>query len=765
MRFTYLLSASVIPVLAVLFPAGAIAQEATPDPTATRVDQVEEIIVTAQRVAQSLQKVPVSVQPVTGAELERRALGDVIQMQTAVPSLQTGTDNTITLRGVGSLVFSPNVDSSVGVAIDEVSLAIPTFMNNFGFEDVSQVEVLLGPQGLLFGRNASAGLLNIVTNRPVIGEYSGRLYGEADYRDTVPGGKDGHIIRGTINVPLSDVAAFRLNAIYSRQDPIAHVVAASPNADVQDYQQRAGAKAKFLFEPNDRFSLYLIGDYARQEGVGGIYDRTYRQFAPGSLVQNFVLADGVTPGPDNLEYGASAPANQKLEGGGVSLKLAYELTDMIAVSNITAYRSYDVLNGADLDFTSFDGVDNNTRTGQYDQFSNELRIALAPGGLIDGQAGLYYFSTRTRSSDSVTGGIFGILGPFDSFNNPLIGTDLNSTVEGDSYAAFGQFNIHPTEQLTLIAGGRFTRDELSIDLLQNQIAYPIPLGVPNVSTQQSTDNDDFSWKLGAQYEVTPDIMSYVTYSKGYKGPAFNDTQAVPNQQLAIGPETVHSLELGLKSFLLDRRLRLNLAAFRSEFEDFQVQGYDPATQSYYTANAANVISQGVEVTAEARPVSGLTLNAAMTFLDSTFDDYATDKCYAGQPNCSPQGTTDSSGNQTPSSAKFTSTIAATYEYPLSSTVNLFVSGDYYHRSALNFASNGNPLTELGAIDVLGFSVGAEINQNVRVAAFCKNCTDERFPVFIGGEPLDATFLNLNSSGQTWGYNSVRTLGLSVSYDF
>ncbi|CAN5180280.1 TonB-dependent receptor [soil metagenome] len=681
MKMAYLVSGALAPLLAALLPTGALAQQASPTNAPPRVDQVEEIIVTAQRVAQSLQDVPVSVQAITGRELERRALGDVIQLQMAVPSLQTGTDNTFSLRGVGSLVSSPSVDSSVGVAIDEVSLAIPIFMNNFGFEDLSQFEVLLGPQGLLFGRNASAGLLNIVTNRPVLGQTSGRLYGEEDYRDTVPGGKDGRILKGTINLPLSETAALRLNALYSRQDPIATVIAASPDGGVADYQERIGAKAKLLYEPNDRLSLYLIGDYAKQFGVGGVYDRTYRTLAPGSFVGIFVGADGVTAGPDNLEYGSSSPTNQILEGGGFSAKVAYNLTDAITVSNIAAYRNYHVHNSGDNDFTSFDGLDNQAILGRYEQFSNELRASLAPGGLIDGQVGLYYFSTQVRTELDLGGAAFGVAGPFESFNNPLIGTDVYSAIASDSYAAFGQANIHPTEALTLIAGGRFTRDELSLNLRQNQKFYPAPLGVPNYATQQSTNNDDLSWKVGAQYDLAPDVMAYVTYGKGYKGPAFNDSASSVNQQLAIGPETVHSLELGLKSILLDRKLRLNIAAFHQDFEDFQVQGYDSASQTIFTANAANVISQGVEITAEARPVNGLTLNAAMTVLDSTFKEYTTDRCYAGQPNCSAQGVSDSSGNATPGSAKFTSTFGASYRRLLSGSVNLVVSGDYYCGSA------------------------------------------------------------------------------------
>jgi outer membrane receptor protein involved in Fe transport len=155
---------------------------------------------------------------------------------------RVGTDNSFSQRGVGSLNFSPNVDSSVGIAIDEVSLGVPLFINYFGFEDIDRVQGLLGPQGLLFRRNASAGLLSVITKRPEPGgDISGHIYGELDYRDGTPGSGWGEIVRGTINVPLSPAAAIRLNGFYSDQDPIATVV-----------NRAADAKFK-ISESRDRF--------------------------------------------------------------------------------------------------------------------------------------------------------------------------------------------------------------------------------------------------------------------------------------------------------------------------------------------------------------------------------------------------------------------------------------------------------------------------------------------------------------------------------
>lgn len=737
--------------------------DASPQPSAGAA-QVDEIVVTAQRVAQPLQKVPVAVQVISGSALETRKLSDLSQMALAAPSLYAGQDNDFALRGVGSMVFSPNVDTSVGIAVDDVSLGLPTYMNIFAFEDVSQVEVLTGPQGLLFGRNASAGLINVVTQRPVIGEFSGRVYGEQDYRDTLPGSKWGSLLKATVNIPISSIAALRVNAIYSDQDPLTDTVARTNEGKFEPYQHRAGVKGKLLVEPTDRLTVYVIGDYAEQHGIGGNYDRSYRHFGTGSLVEPFAALDGITAGPDNLKNGTSS-LFQDYKTGGVSINIAYELSDKLTLSDIAAYRGVRYAGNYDSDYTSSDGNDKNTLGIRYNQYSDELRLALKPGSLIDGQAGLYYFGARQSDTSLVGGAGFGLLGPSNSFTSPVIGQDLAGSLHSDSVAGFGQANIHPTSRLTLILGGRLTHDRLHHTLLQNQQTYPIPLGPEGYSSDQVTKHTDFSWKGGAQYQLTDAIMAYATYGKGYKGPTFNDSATFAGQNLAVGPETVHSLDVGVKSSFFDRKMHVNIAAFREIFDGIQVQGFDTTTSSYFTANGANAKSQGVEIQIDARPVKRLTLNASATILDAKFTRFKDDHCYPGQPGCAADGTNDSSGNRLPGSARFTSTIGASYTLPISDNSSLVFSSDYYHRSSTNFSSNGNPETAIGAVDLLGASVGINVGQKFNLSLFCKNCTNKVFPVGIATDNVDGLLAGVNTTIQNFGYNSVRTIGISTSLGF
>jgi iron complex outermembrane receptor protein len=741
--------------------------QASPAASADRtlLDQPADIIVTAQRIAQPLQKVPVSVQVISGRELEARQLNDLTQMQLATPSLQTGADNSYTLRGVGSLVVSPNVDSSVGIAIDDVSFGLPTFMNVLSFEDVSQVEVLTGPQGLLFGRNASAGLLNVVTQRPVLGEFSGRFYGEQDYRDTLPGGKWGTVVKGTINVPISPIAALRINALYSDQDALTDTIARRDNVGkFQPFEHRSGIKAKLLVEPSDALSIYIIGDYAERHGIGGIYDRTDRSFGVGSVTGIFAGLDGITAGPDNFKNGTSS-LYQDTRTGGASINISYKLSDQLTLSDIAAYRHVDYANNYDGDYTSFDGSDLNASTVRYNQYSNELRLALAPGSLVDGQVGLYYFGSQSHLTSRVGAAIYDLLGPFDSFTNPLLGADIHSGLKSDSLAAFGQANIHPTSKLTLIAGARVTRDRLHDRLLQNQNIYPVPLGPENASVDEVVRHTDISWKGGAQYQFTDTVMAYATYGKGYKGPTFNDSLTTAGQDPAVGPETVHSLDVGVKASFFDRKLRINVDAFRQMFRGIQVQGFDPNTTTFFTANGANAKSQGVELQIDARPVRRLTLNASATILDAYFTRFTEDRCYPGQPGCSPTGIADSSGNRLPSSARFTSTVGASYRLPVTENAALTLSADYYHRSSLNFSTNADPITGIGQINVVGASLGIDIGDRFNLTLFCKNCTNKVYPLAIGEDNVDGVAVNVNSALQSFGYNSVRTIGLRTDVKF
>lgn len=715
----------------------------------------EELIVTAQRVKQNLQTVPVAVTAVSGKELATRKLNDLTQIQLVAPSFQTTTDNAFSLRGVGSNIFLATVDSSVGVMVDDVSLGVPLFQSNGVFNDIARIEVLKGPQGILFGRNASAGLLSIVTNRPRLGETSGSFGVEYDNRDSAAGGHFGGVMRGTLNVPITENSALRINLLGSKQDPVAKAIIESPaGSHIDQAQTRLGATVKYLWEPDAETSLYVSADYSRERGAGGIWDRTLRTIGAGTYaaaLQNI----GAVAGPKNLKYGIDAPANYRsVDTYGGSVSYEHDLTPEITLSNIVAWRQYELGLWLDTDYSTDDRFNTNTHDAKYRQFSEELRLAF-DYDRFDGQVGLYYFSSRNKGATQ-------LYAAFGSGIPNLFGGDFVALNQGDSYAAFGQINFHVTDKLTLLAGGRLTHDEVSMHTTQDVGTYVVAPGVygPSGTFAFSGSETNFSYKVGAQYQFTPDVMAYLTYGTGYKGPAYPQNLGSTTFDPYIAPETVEDLEGGVRSTFWDGRVRLNVSAFHQKFKDFQTQTYDPVAALFRLANAGGVKAYGVEVDASARVTDHFTVNFGATLSSTRFTDFIT-TCYPGQ---TPEqgcvaGQLQADGLAPANAPDFTSNLQALYDVPIGENL-LTIEANWFHRSKVNFSPNGDPGTELGAVDILGASLTYTLQDRYRFSLFCKNCANEYVPSFLSHVTADTTAIL-----QSWNFNSVRTIGVSFDYEF
>lgn len=762
-----------------LLGGGAHAQQA-PDASGSQaqqeVDRSNDIIVTAQRFRQSLQEVPISVTALPAEVLEARGLNDLLQITTATPSLQVGQDNTFSIRGVGTLAFQQTVDPAVGMALDEVSLARNGLSENL-FNDIAQVEVLNGPQGLLFGKNASGGLLNIVTKMPILGQTS--VDGEARFelRDTTPGNSKGYIAKLNGNLPVSANSALRLNLLYQYQNPVTYGqgVGQRFNPNKSGYEVRA----KYLIEPSSDLSIYFIGNYARSDGTAGLYDRTYRMLGAGSVNQPPLAADGFAAGPNLLSYRAEGEVFRTLNTYGIQGKVAYTLPNGWQLINIAAYKGYDFDQSWDQDYTTGNAASLSATNGKLSQFSNEFRVALPTDMPLSGQFGLYYLQFNEAQENQTGGSLY--LPPFVTVNPPfclgagaspacavrndyVIGGDSLYDFNAKSYAAFGQFTFAVSPEFRLLAGARVTQDKVDIDLTQTQKRYLIAFNGPPASVSDSTTSTNFSYKVGVQYEPTSDLMFYGTFATGYKGPGMNNSLSAPTSSPIVDPETSDNFEAGAKTVWFDRALTFNVALFLTKYKDYQSQAFDPASGSFKLTNAASLTTKGAEVNVLLRPVKGLSFNGAATFLDAKFDDFPGANCYTGQAGCDANNTYNAKGQRTALSAKFTSSIGVTYETSIGGDASLSIGGDWYHRSSINFSPSSNPDTFLDGIDLFGVNLGLNLNDNLRFSIYCKNCTDKRVPNFIYGDPGDS-FSGVVSTIQTFGYNSVRNIGASVNFNF
>jgi iron complex outermembrane receptor protein len=774
-----------------LCPVVSFAQDASAD------SQPSEIVVTAQRRSESLQKVPVSVTAVTADTLESRQISDLTQIARAAPSLQVGSDSTFAVRGVGTLAFAGTIDSSVALSLDEVNLGRP-FLGGSLFNDLERVEVLNGPQGLLFGKNASAGLLNIVTAKPKLGEFSMRTDLEVVSRDTPqsPGDARGVIIKETLNVPVSANSALRLNALYSYQEPgttfVGHLLPGARN-DINN--RNFSIKGKYLLEASEALQIYVIADYNESHGVAGQFDRPHFVVAPGSINGPALAADGITPGPDNFKYGGETGYYRDLTTGGAQARLAYVTGSGLEITNLLAWRFYKVDQQYDIDNLSADGASVNLTHGKYDQYSNELRVALPSGNRLSGQAGLYYFKSKLDQTNVIRGANYvpsfvtrgfpfcvgatavpGAFPPTCSVSNvSFLGRDNAYVLDTESYASFGQLTYDLTDQLKVFAGGRVTHDKIDIHLVQGQFNYFTNLGGPRGTIDRDYSNTDFSWKVGGQFQATPAIMFYGFYGRGYKGPGFNDVAPVVTASLVVREESSRALEVGVKSSFFDRRLTVNLSAFQTKFDNFQVQSFDTVIRTFQILNAAKVTSKGVEATVSANPFEGLTINGSASVLSAKFGSFPGAQCYPTQTTngCSLTVTTfDASGLTLPNSPKFTSTLQARYELPVSGGIKPFIDGNWYHRSSVLSNVAPAPGTTIPTVNIFGASIGAEVGDSLRITLFCRNCTNVHMPISIGTDPGDASARN--NLGQpapkltlqrSFSLDAFRTIGAALSFEF
>ncbi|MBA4761769.1 TonB-dependent receptor [Sphingomonas sp.] len=775
----FLLSCAVLGVVP-LATATAHAQDSAAAGAASDT-QTAEIIVTAQRRSENVMKVPVSVTVIGAEALADSGTSDLRGVTKLAPSLQASQDNQFSIRGIGTSTYADTVESSVTQVIDDVVLGSRYFAS-IGFYDIERVEVLNGPQGLLFGKNASAGVVNITTAAPQLGVNSVSVdaEGTSRYRD----GKDGLglRVRGTTNLALGESSALRLNASYSTQDSIVNMRRTTPGRAESDIKEYA-LRAKYLLEPSSNVSLYVIGDYAKFKGISGTFDYSYRALGAGSQYPAILAGAGVTPGPRNLQSVVDGQYYRDLETGGLQAKIAVDLDNGMQISNIAAWKTYSLDQTFDSDFTPLDFLNRNAMRSSYDQFSNELRVTLPTANAFSGQFGVYYFNA---SNDFVgqRGGNNG-LPPFVTSGFPFcvnatvaagpppacnvsnlyfLGQDYTARNTSESFAAFGQFSYRLTEQLKVTAGGRVTHDNVALQLSENASRYFVTLGVPNNNYSGRAKHTNFSWKLGFDWEASPTTLVYAFYGHGYKGPGFSNASPAPNANLAVEPEISKGGEIGIKQTLFDRRLNLSVSAFHTKFDDLQVQAFNAALQTITLANAAKATTKGIDVNVQARPLPGFSVSAAATLLDAKFDSYPGRECYPGQvaASCTANGTFDVSGRQVPQSAKFTSVISAEYEHKVGEDLKASIGGSFYHRSSL--LTDYAPGATIPSWDTVDANVGIK-GKNWNLALFCKNCFNEIRPVSIEVEAGDGINAGALTYVQRWGFDSVRAIGLRLGFDF
>jgi iron complex outermembrane recepter protein len=732
--------------------------------------QLEEVIVTAQKRSENLQDVPIAVSVVTVDELQSQHIFDATQLQYIVPSLQQQSTNNqvgatnFFIRGVGTAIYGPAVESTVGTVIDDVALARPA-MGVVQFFDLERVEVLRGPQGMLFGKNASAGLVNIVTARPKFDAVEGLTH--LSYGNSNSGSSGNEIVaQAALNLPLSANSAARISAFGTSQDGFGENVFRDEDLGMTEY----GARVKYLWQPSDAWEVYLSADYAHESGPGGSV--LFRRIdAAGGFVESQDAAVGIVASPENVKVAGNAPTDNYFELGGGQAKIVWSFAEACSLTNIAAYRTYRDRSKLDTDMLPISFFDGNDQGREQRQFSDELRLTGPSGGPVEYQLGLYYLDVRDEGMLRQTANLQPFFPPPPPGFAGIFGGSGSTVVENQSYAAFGQAKISLGSSWRAILGGRLTHDDVTGTANADGTGYVIPAG-PTGTLTGDLSQTNFSYRVGLEFDVAQDVLGYVTYARGYKAPTFGGASGTE----VIRPEIPTNIEVGLKSTLFDRKLDLNVAVYHVRFKDFQAQAYDPQALRFTTTNAGEVLSKGVELEFRALPVESLSLSGGVAYNDSTYEDFAGVACYFGQPTgtsgtnvCLPNATTDVTGNQLAFAPKWSASLSGEYQHPIFAGLDGFIGANYYYRSSVNYTAAHDPQTDVDGYSLVGASIGVQTHDaRIRAAIFARNVFDERVPTFVVADVASPLYGDAALGGNYWqqfGETSFRTVGVSLDVRF
>ena len=679
-----------------------------------------DIVVTATRTGETrAQSTPLAI-TVLGADRLTASLvtnvKDLVQLTPGLNVAQVTASAAIYIRGIGSNNVFGGSDPDVTVQSDGVyiSRAFGQFQD---YIDIARIEVLRGPQGTLYGRNAVGGTINIISRLPTdefaakaqltVGNYN--LIQQQTY-------VSGPIVPGNLAASLSS------NYIY-HDDWFDNIV---PGRSGTANANRGGVRGQLRWTPDDAIEVIWRGDWNHAREHVDTYSHllvpvSYAQLATSLIGDYHRIAMDQEDHGDVLLWGLSQELN-------------VQLSDVLAFKSLTAFRRsrYDVTVDQD-DTDAAAGISRQQELSR--QWSQEFNLTLNLPSFA-GVAGLYAFRDHQTTS-------------LRSFNPPSPRTPAamsSDTVFGpDSYArslaAFVQGTYNITEELSVVAGLRYTSDRKTID--QNVTRVSLNPARPGVSlpgfpflAEQTRTYDAFTPKFGINYQVTPQVLAYVSATRGFKsgGTSFSATN-VPS--LSFGPETIWSYEAGLKSDLFDRQLRLNISAFRYDYEDLQVQAL-LGVGVLAIGNAASARVNGLEIEATARPVSDLVLTLNYALLDARYNSFPnaavpgtlvpfvrTDPRYNAATN-----TYDASGHRL--NAAPHDSVQASAQYDIRDVLGgkAFVRGEYYYQSETFYDPNNIAIMRQGGYSLVNASVGWNDGGDWAVQLVGKNLADKQYLITI-----------------------------------
>ncbi len=707
-------------------PQEAASAESAPAEKAAPL--VPEIVVTAQKRAESLYEVPLSVSAIGRDALAERnveKLDDIGQLTPNVDIAALPRSTYVRIRGLGS-GDNKGFEQSIGLFVDGIYQGRAEYLND-AMLDIEQIEVLRGPQGTLFGKNTVAGALNITTANPgddfevwgsgLFGEYSQmRFQGAVN----VP------VIEDAVNIRLAGKRNLRDGFVYNRKLD-------RDEANIDKYYFRGKASLVAI----ENLEVIAGFDISKIKGRGNGYQLSTLA-EPATTLYTLFDADietDVTDFETSLDY----PGFVKRDTQAATLTANWDVWDH-TLTLVGGWSSYTFEVSDDVDFgpaplLSFLYDD------EYDQYSAELRI-VSPKKRLSYVAGAYWFRSDYRAMTDFTmlpnfnaldvatqnllpGALGAALGPLGAmlpvgFTGDNRHKEFNQVT--DHYAAYAQADFEVFDWLTIIGGLRLSHEKKSHDqeqtFLNGGVPFMLITGDEAFAAQQDIKETDLAPKISAKFDITDEIMTYVTWAKGFKGGGFNEMATSPSD-LGFTSERSNTLEGGAKARLLGGRVAANIAYFYTNFENLQVAVWDGT--GFIVTNAEEATTQGIEFETTVVPFAGLTFNGGAGWIDASYDKFTNGPCLAGEgKGC------DLSGDRLNQAPEWNATFSAQYETPVFSLpFEAFIGGDVYWQTHMFLTPDLDPLDSQGEYTLFSARAGLrDENGNWTFTVRGRNLTDE-----------------------------------------
>ncbi|MDE3114118.1 MAG: TonB-dependent receptor [Pseudomonadota bacterium] len=793
--------------------------------------QIEEVIVTAQKRSQDVQKVPLVVDAFTSADLRQSNISNVNDLQKISPSLMVYTttagasDTTMKIRGVGTTGNNPGLEGAVGTFIDGV------YRNRSGLAlgdlfDVQRIEVLEGPQSTLFGKNTSAGALSIITNSP---DQSHDAMVQASVSNYA-----GYKAEGYINIPISETLSTRWDGLYDKQNGF---ITDKNSGKKINNRNRYYIKGQALWTPNDAISLRVIADYANGDERCCAAIRIING-ATAPIINTLAAMNGSAPTlpsrtkhVTSLNGGAAGDFPLRFQDMGGSAELNWQILPKVKLTNIMGYRNFMQSNSGDFDFTGADIFRVSNADFKDDVASEELRLSgheefgslVQFGGMslfksMDWMGGAYYTNEHINvntnfQNQSQTGNywcaVFLSTGapalvpscfagsaanntlpvipyplssplPTLDFNlfKPGTGDSEHFAQNGNSWSTFGQATVNVTEKLAMTGGLRYSEDNkhggssfVNNNPTQSAPAgfYTFPFWIGLVHDwHQTTQSHALTGTASVQYFWTDQVMTYASWSRGYKSGGFNLDRTAAGivaytptpLDPAYKPETSTDVEVGVKSKWWDDKLLLNATVFTETFYNLQVLNFDGV--NFHIFNVPKGRSQGFEVQSQLAPLPGLALSGSVTYADTRYDSGAflpNQDIFGNVTNIS------LFGKHFTNSPLWSTSEGATYTFPLLDTgYSGIVHGDVFYAGSRNTGSDLNPVKRQDGYALFnGRMTLVNPSDSWELSAWCSNCTNKKYLTVI----FDS--VGQNVPGQPGSYDSFigdpATYGLTATLRF